>query len=175
MRRALFRIYKRIRNTVDDVHKELAKHLASNYDVIMLPSFDTSQMIKRKNRLFGAKTARAMATWAHYRFRQRLIHKCYELGSKCVIVNEAWTSKTCSCCGHVHHGLGGMKTFECPNCGVIMDRDANGAKNIFLKNYEALGMVLEGPSFGAYPLPSGDAKTHEGSKLYVLNEIEVSM
>jgi putative transposase len=32
-------------------------------------------MVKRGNRRIGSKTARAMLTWSHYRFRQRLINK----------------------------------------------------------------------------------------------------
>ena len=36
-----------------------------------------------------------------------------------------------------------------------MDRDVNGAKNIFLRNYEALGIFLVS-SIGAYPLLRGD-------------------
>lgn len=149
MRRARLRIYERAKHYVDELHKQLAKHLASNYDLIMLPSFETSKMIKKDDRPFGKKTAREMASWAHYRFKQRLIFKCHELGSKVAIVNEAWTSKTCSSCGFIHHGLGSSKTFNCPQCKLRMDRDANGAKNIFLRNYQALEISVS--SFGAYP------------------------
>jgi len=35
-------------------------------------------------------------------------------------------------CGHVNAKFS-SKTFKCAACGVIMDRDANGARNIFLK------------------------------------------
>ena len=59
-----------------------------------------------------------------------------------VIVNEAHTSKTCSCCGWYHKKLGGNETFHCKGCGLIVDRDVNGAKNI-LKNCEALGLSFQ--------------------------------
>ena len=57
-------------------------------------------------------------------------------------MNEAYTLKTCSECGYVKHNLGGSKVFDCDEYGGVMDRDVNGAKNIFLKNFEALGLSL---------------------------------
>ena len=69
-------------------------------------------------------------------------------------VNEAYTSKTCSCCGNIQWNLGGAKLYKCSQCKAVMDhRDDNGAKNIFLKNYEALEIRVS-TNFGAYPLPS---------------------
>ena len=141
LRRAADRLRKKIRNLVDEVHKQLAKFLAYNYDVVFLPKFETSQMIRKIDRKIGKKSARAMVVWSHYRFRERLLHKCRMSGTcKVLLCNEAWTSKTCSACGRLHHTLCSSKVFHCPNpaCDITMDRDVNGAKNIFLRNYEAL-------------------------------------
>ena len=77
---------------------------------------------------------RAMMTWAHGRFRTRLLSKVREYPDCRIYVhNEAYTSKTCGACGHVHAKLGGNKLFRCPACHVIMDRDGNGARNILLR------------------------------------------
>ena len=38
--------------------------------------------------------------------------------------------------------LGGKKIYNCVHCKMVMDRDVNGAKNIFLKNFEALTLEL---------------------------------
>ena len=84
-----------------------------------------------------------MLTWSHYRFKERLIFKARQYGKKVAIVNEAHTSKTCSCCGWYNTRLGGSKVFKCQQCGVSMDRDVNGAKNIFLKNCEVLGLEIQ--------------------------------
>ena len=158
LKRAVRRLRDRIRNLIDEVHKQLAVHLARSYDLVMIPKFEVSQMIRKVGRKIGAKTARQMATWAHYRFRQRLTFKCRQFGCKVAIVNEAYTSKTCSCCGNVKYNLGGAKVYKCGNCGAVMDRDVNGAKNIFLRNYEALGISVS--SIGAYPLLRGDSQLH---------------
>jgi IS605 OrfB family transposase len=141
-KRASRRLSERIKCLVDEVHKQLALFLAKNYDLIMIHKFETSQMIKKENRKISSKTARQMAKWAHYRFRERLLLKCQHYGCKVAIVNESWTSKTCSSCGNLNHQLGAKKIFHCDHCKITMDRDINGAKNIFLKNYEALGLNL---------------------------------
>ena len=48
-----------------------------------------------------------------------------------------------SCCGWMHKKLGGSKRYKCQECGTVMDRDVNGAKNIYLKNCEALGLTCQ--------------------------------
>jgi len=149
LKRVERRLRRRIRNLVDEVHKQLAKFLATNYDLVIIPKFETSQMIRRGERKISSKSARQMVCWSHYRFRERLLFKCKEHSSKVAVVDESWTSKTCSGCGKLDHNLGGKKTYECKSCGMVMDRDINGAKNILLKNHEALTLVVDN---GAYPL-----------------------
>ncbi len=115
MKRAVVRrARERIRNLINEVHKQLAVHLARNYDLVMLPKFEVSKMVQKSKRNIGSGTARQMATWAHYRFRQRLVFKCLQqLHGRCkvALVNKAHTSKTCSRCGVLKSDLGGQKTF----------------------------------------------------------------
>ncbi|KAK9373832.1 uncharacterized protein V1513DRAFT_447699, partial [Lipomyces chichibuensis] len=66
-------IRRRIRNLVDDLHKRAAKYLCSSYNLVLLPTFPTQQMVGTGHRRIGSKTARAMATWSHYRFQKRLL------------------------------------------------------------------------------------------------------
>jgi putative transposase len=73
-----------------------------------------------------------MLGWGHYQFRQRLISKAEELGVRVIIQNEAYTSKTCSWCGNMQ-AIGGSEVYNCRGCGVVMDRDENGARGIFLR------------------------------------------
>ena len=49
----------------------------------------------------------------HYQFRQRLIQKAREAGKILLVVDEAYTSKTCSQCGHQNNSLGGSKVSRC--------------------------------------------------------------
>lgn len=51
-----------------------------------------------------------------------------------VVCDEPWTTKTCSHCGRINHRITVQKTFWCPECNYVCDRDVNAARNIFLKN-----------------------------------------
>lgn len=113
--------------------EEVGSYLAKNHDVIVLPTFETSSMVVKKQRKLRNKTARAMMTWAFYQFSQTLEHLCNRYGSKLVRITEEYTSKTCTKCGHVHRNLGSSKNFKCPKCGYEIPRDFNGAVGIFLK------------------------------------------
>jgi putative transposase len=133
IRFSMEKLRTRIKNLRSECHKQVGSYLAKNYDVIVLPTFETSQMVVKKKRKLKNKTARAMMTWAFYQFSQTLEHLCNRYGSKLVRITEEYTSKTCTKCGHVHRKLGSSKNFICPDCGYEIPRDFNGAVGIFLK------------------------------------------
>ncbi len=153
IRRAWRKMQWRVHNLVDECHKKIVKFLCANYSVVLLPSFETQQMIVRNQRKITSKTVRAMITWSHYRFKQRLLFKRQEHPwCKVVICDEAYTSKTCGMCGNLHHSLGGNKKFVCPTCGAEIDRDVNGARNILIKNSSLFGFRVE-ETLGLTPSP----------------------
>jgi putative transposase len=133
MYQAANRIRIRIRNLVDECHKQVASYLTNQYKVIFLPRFETSQMVVKSKRKLRSKTARQMLTWSHYRFKLHLKQAAKKRGVVVIDVNESYTSKTCTKCGHQHSKLGGSKTFKCPSCGHEHDRDWGGARNIMIR------------------------------------------
>lgn len=142
MKFALARMRRKIRHLVDDVHWQTIHWLVTNYDTIILPDFDSTQMSQRGHRKINSRTVRQMMTWAHCRFRDRLISKLGEYhpdcGKRLIQPNEACTSITCGNCGLLNRGLGGRHVFRCRpsgngGCGLIIDRDFNGARNIMLR------------------------------------------
>lgn len=158
LRKAAAKIRIKIKNLVSELHKKAANYLAAKYKVIFLPTFETQQMVKKGRRRLATKTARAMCTLSHYRFKQTLKHQASKNGSAVVDVTEEYTSKTCSKCGHVHRKLGGSKKFKCPECGHTLDRDLNGAFNILLKalrDTSASG-VLDGFQIVPHTVDSGE-------------------
>lgn len=137
-RRAANRLRLRIKNLVTDMHHKFAKWLCETYKVILLPKFDTQSMVKKsKNGIFRkikSDTARQMMSWSHYLFRTRLLDKIKKYKEvKCEIVDEAFTSKTCVNCGHIHEKLGGNRIFSCPQCKIRYGRDHGAAKGILLR------------------------------------------
>jgi putative transposase len=131
MRKAAARIRKKVRNLIDELHHKSAAFLTSNYDLILLPKFETSKMVQRSYRKIRSKTARAMLTFAHYKFKMFLNHKANENNAKVLEVCEAYTSKTKSWSGEIVKNLGGNKYIK--EKDLILDRDFNGARNILVK------------------------------------------
>jgi putative transposase len=135
-KRAGARLLQRVDNLVTECHRKLIKWLCTNFDVILLPKFASSQMSKRVARKINKETTRKMLTWSHYRFRQRLLSKAQKYGEgvvQVVLCTEEYTSKTCGLCGEIHQKLGGNKTFQCPRCNYCAPRDFCGARNILIK------------------------------------------
>lgn len=121
----------------------MARDLTKNYDHVMISKFRVSDMVKRLSRKINSENVRKMLTWSHFLFRQRLKQKAEEMDCHIHEVSEHYTSKTCGRCGKVHWKLGSNKKFKCPCCSFELDRDWNGARNIFLMNIEkSVGTVV---------------------------------
>ena len=75
MIQAAHRMRIRIRNLVEECQKQTACYLTSNYRVIFMQTLESSEMVAKVRRKIRSKTARAMLTWAHYRFKQTIKHQ----------------------------------------------------------------------------------------------------
>ena len=128
LKRKLKKIYDKYHNLINDLHYKVINYLTKRYKIILLPHFESQDMIG-KNR----KSNRWLLGLKHYQFKERLIQKC-SLIKNCsvMLVNEAYTSKTCGMCGTLNE-VGNKRMFKCKKCHVSIDRDVNGARNIFLK------------------------------------------
>ena len=40
------------------------------------------------------------------------------------------STKICSCCSKINDKIGSKKTFKCPVCGNVIDRDSNASLNL---------------------------------------------
>ena len=123
-RKALCRAYESISDSREDFFYKLAHELCQKYDFIFLETLN----LKGMQKLWGRK----ISDYAHGRFVIILKEVALKYG---VVVHQIdrWypSSKTCSECGNVKHGLT-LKDREyiCENCGVVIDRDVNAAINI---------------------------------------------
>ena len=70
-----------------------------------------------------------------YQFKQRLEYKCKSKLIGLREIDESYTSKICSNCGNEHKSLGSNKIYECIKCKIKIDRDINGARGIYIKNF----------------------------------------
>ena len=67
-------------------------------------------------------------SWSFYQLRQFVAYKAQDAGVAVVLIDPAYTSKTCHCCGTMGHRA--ALKFVCPRCGYVGDADTNAALNI---------------------------------------------
>jgi len=123
-------LWRKVKNLVSELHWKTISFLVENYDIILLPDFRVSQMIKGKK--LARITKRLMQMFSFYSFKEKLKYKCSMYNKKLIIVDESYTSCTCGRCGNIKRTK--LEIYSCNECGLVIDRDATGSRNIFIKN-----------------------------------------
>ncbi|MDP9314114.1 MAG: transposase [Chloroflexota bacterium] len=81
----------------------------------------------------GRKQNQKLSQWAHGQFVGYLTYKARRLGMTVNQIDEAYSTRTCSCCGHVPFSNPRGRVYQCAECQAVLHRDANGAANICSK------------------------------------------
>ena len=90
--------------------KAKADYLTRRFKLILLPTFNTSDMVRKGERKINKEVVKSMQSFRFYEFSERLKQKCEERGVILIRCNEAYTSKTNSFTGEVMN-IGGKKWF----------------------------------------------------------------
>ena len=122
--RQIARRHERVSNQrVDYLHQVSARLVAEN-DLIAIENLPLGFM-NRNGHLSLASYDAGFGL-----FRQMLEYKAEEAGIQVIAVNPSNTTQVCSRCGLiVPKGLS-VRVHACPDCGLILDRDVNAARNI---------------------------------------------
>ncbi|BAD85039.1 probable transposase [Thermococcus kodakarensis KOD1] len=100
--------------------------------------------------------------WRFNTVIKRLKEVAEEYGIQVLVVNEAFTSKTCPVCGKPHDGARFVRgLFKCPATGLIFNADLVGAFNILRKAVKTITPSLSALSGGRGNWPE---TRPEGSK-----------
>lgn len=96
-----------------------------------MEDLNVSGMMKNKH------LSKAIAEQRFYEFRRQIEYKAKRYGIEVIFVDRFYpSSKLCSDCGHIKKDLKlSDRTYICPNCGLIIDRDYNASIN--LANYKS--------------------------------------
>ena len=130
------RIYRRIGFLVDQLHYSTIRELC-RFEHILLPTFDSQEMVQKKRNRLHSRVNRELLGLQHYRFKMRLQDVVSRTpGVHLQIVSEAYTSRTCTRCGSLNSP--GSNWYSCADCGLEIDRDVNGARNILLKHLHSI-------------------------------------
>ena len=98
--RKIDRLRSRKRHLVNDLHRRVAYDIVKSHDIILLPTFTTSRMVRKaKNpgdrvRKIRKISVNEMLNLAHYKFKLTLKWMAKKYGKVVIDVNEAYTSKT---------------------------------------------------------------------------------
>ena len=139
----LNQLYSKIVNARNDFQWKLAHELCRSYDTIFIEDLNIDAM----KRLWGRK----VSDLSHSSFVDKLIYIASKYGVKVHKIDRFYpSSKTCEC-GYIHKELSLKdRTWECPNCRKVNDRDLLAANNILRRGiYE---LEREGNSEQSVPL-----------------------
>ncbi|MBI0583267.1 MAG: transposase [Methanomassiliicoccus sp.] len=127
-RHKVARVHLKIANQRGDFLHQLSRELAEKYSVIVIEELQIHNMVKNHS------IAKSFYDAGLSSFISMLEHKVSETGARLIKVSAAYTTQTCSRCGHVKEGdekLGlGDREYRCSCCGLVIDRDLNASMNI---------------------------------------------
>jgi putative transposase len=123
-RKAFAKVHERIKNKRANFAHQQSRRLVDRYGFIAVEDLAVNRM--SKNHCLAKSIADA--AWAD--LTNTLTYKAEWAGRTVVRVNPAYTSQDCSSCGHRQVMPLSVRRYECPACGLSLDRDHNAALNI---------------------------------------------
>jgi putative transposase len=132
-RKVVARVHERIRNRRKNFIEQEVYKLIQRFGLLAVEALVVRNMVK------NPKLAKGIADASWSLFLTRLLDKAEEAGREVVRVNPAYTSQTCSACGHRQPMPLSVRVYECPNCGLVIQRDHNASNNILAEALQAVG------------------------------------
>jgi len=136
-------IHAKIKNQRKDMLHKFSTAMVKDYGAIFVGDVASAKLVKTKM----AKST-LDAGWAS--LKTMLEYKSHQAGVVFEVVNENYTTQTCSCCGVIPasspKGRAGLRIREwtCSGCGAVHDRDVNAARNILAAGHRRLAEGISG-------------------------------
>lgn len=120
---------KKESNIKKDYRKKIIKELYSNYDVINIEPFGFNttkgvRAINRSKRRLNSGTFLIDLEVSNRKYPDKIVN----------VIRFQPTTQTCSCCGNRYFDEDKLtlndREYVCTNCGLVIDRDENSARNI---------------------------------------------
>jgi putative transposase len=145
--------HQHVRRQRNDFHHKVALALVRAYDTIYVEAIQPANLSRRPapkqdgngnyehngaSQKAGLNKSIQDAGWSH--FLSILAYTAACAGKRVEAVNPAYTSQDCSGCGARIHKSLSVRTHVCTNCGLVLDRDLNAAKNIQWRGQRLRGL-----------------------------------
>ena len=126
LKQKIAKLHEKIANSREYMQHCISKHLITENDIICLETLFVKNMMKNHKLAYAISDA----SWAS--FVSKLEYKAEWNGKDIVKIDHFFpSSKTCNDCGYINKSLKLKdRTWICPKCGKVLDRDINAAKNI---------------------------------------------
>lgn len=124
------RTYKRLTDIRNNyLHQTTTAIVKTKPSRIVMEDLNVHGLMKNRH------LSKAIAEQKWYEFIRQIKYKCEMYGIVFLQADRFYaSSRTCSCCGYVNRQLKlSGRTYRCPECGLVIDRDLNAAIN--LANY----------------------------------------
>ena len=116
---------RRIKALRDNAQHQLSAWLVREFGHIGIESLRVKGLMKNHH------LSKALADSAMSKLLRRIRYKAQWYGRQLTEADPLYpSSKTCFACGAVNQGLKLEKTWVCPGCGAVHDRDVNAARNL---------------------------------------------
>ena len=138
----LARKHRKIERQRADFHWKLAHELTNLYDEIRLEDLNLQGM----KALWGRK----VSDLGFADFVKKLVYIADKKGVRITFIDKWYpSSKTCSVCGAINELLELRdRTWQCPSCHTVLDRDRNAAVNIYRVGASTLAEEVVSPPSG---------------------------
>lgn len=145
-RRRVAKIHVDIANKRLDAHHKLSHSLVKDHSVILLEDLHIKGMMNNR------RIAKSIADASFYQLTNQIEYKANIHGRDVQRVGRFFpSSKKCSECGSVKAKLSlGERIYRCEECGMVLARDHNAARNILTEGLSILsaGLAAEMPVEG---------------------------
>ncbi len=138
-------IHARVANQRKDMLHQFSTQMVRSNAAIFVGHVASAKLVKTKM----AKST-LDAGWAM--LKTMLEYKSQQAGVVFEVINESYSTQTCSCCGRIPvsspKGRAGLRIREwvCSDCGTAHDRDINAARNILAAGHRRLAGGITAPS-----------------------------
>ena len=123
-RKAVARVHERIAWKRQNFTHQQSRKIVNQFGVICVEDLEVNRMVHNHC------LAKSISDAAWSAFFAQLSSKAEGAGRQLVKVNPAYTTQTCSRCGHRQKMPLSERVYHCPCCLLSLDRDVNAARNI---------------------------------------------
>jgi len=123
-RKAVARIHERIAWKRQNFTHQQSRRVVNQFGTICVEDLEVNRMVHNQC------LAKSISDAAWSAFFAQLSSKAEGAGRQLRKINPAYTTQTCSRCGHRQKMPLSQRTYHCPCCLLSIDRDLNASRNI---------------------------------------------